>query len=119
MYRSLCEVIAYVGDGEILCDECGEELDTEDEDSPVSPIFLDRDYDVFGSTCGTCGNCYVVDAGWLTGNEACDRKHTRWAKCECGQMVPYWNNGWSYRDARQSALHNKLICPSCHGKMHF
>ena len=120
MYRKSYEIIAYVGDGEILCDECGEELDTEDEDSPVSPIFLDSESDAIGATCGGCGACYIVDEGWASHAQAVDKEYTRWAICgACNYHMPYSKDGWSYRDARRSALYGKLVCRSCHGRMHF
>jgi len=120
MYRKSYEIIAYVGDGEILCDECGEELDTEDEDSPVSPIFLDSESDAIGATCGGCRACYIVDEGWAKHEQAVDKAYTRWCTCaKCNRHIPYSIDGWSYRDARLSALRNELTCPNCHGRMHF
>ena len=108
------DIIAYCGEGEILCDGCGEELyDESDENCEVSPIFADNESDAFGATCGSCGKCYVINDGWTLHEDAVNPEFTRWASCrECGSQYPF-STGYGFRDARQDALLGKLVCNNC------
>lgn len=115
-----CDILAYVYDGAIYCDECRPAGHDSDE---CSPIFGDHESDVIGATCDTCGSCYVDGNGWTLHGDATDPQVTRWAKCRlCGHQHPIAVGGYDYRRARAESLAGKLYCPSCCGKrgtLHF
>lgn len=108
------DVIGYVGDGEILCEACGN--DQEDH-----PIFADSEDLRIGETCGGCGAFYTPDESWSTPRETddyrADLNRTRWAMCaKCNHQEPRWIDD---ARARLTARRGEMICPNCHGMMRF
>jgi len=106
-------IVGYVGDGEILCDTCGGGED--------DPIFQDGGDLRPGETCGSCGAFYTPDERWSAPRDTDDWRSdlalTRWATCErCNHQEPRWKDE---SRARLEARRGEMICPSCHGAMHF
>ena len=113
------EVLAYTGDGEIYCDDCGWSSGMDSEE--LTPIFATDENEVIGATCGTCRACYVLGNGWTNHADATNKQYTRWAICrECNHHLPVDKNDWQYSDLRLAALRNDLHCRNCaKPTMHF
>lgn len=113
---SFDDIIAYVGDGEYLCPDCG-------DDENDTPIF-ETDEPPIGATCGDCGSCLVAGRSeiiapeWYSREDAVNPEHTRWARCpECNGKYPYQAGVSAH--IRLNAMRGKLRCPSCRGAVHF
>jgi hypothetical protein len=76
-----CDIVYYVhGDGFVLCADHGAELDTEDDASPVSPVFADMSCE--GQSVEYCDAghsfCCVCGADWLADRD----QRGPWLYCE-------------------------------------
>ena len=116
-----CDIVGYVGDGEILCPDCGAHLDDGEMDSPVSPIFAGSEDLRIGETCGACGAFVRPDEEWSAPRETADYREDigacRWATCpKCNHQQPRWATD---SRARLEARRGEMICPNCHGEMRF
>ena len=116
-----CDIVAYVGDGCILCLDCGAHLDDGELDSPVSPVFEDGGDLRAGETCGDCGAFVRPDGDWSAARDTAayreDLDACRWATCaKCNHQEPRWRHDGR---ARLEARRGELTCPNCHGSMRF
>ena len=105
------DIVAWVAEGEIYCENCPPEGVDSRPDDETSPIFLDNDDGIYGATCGRCHACYGPD-GWELEN------NWRWATCEaCNHQRPYRRND---SRARLESWQGRLACPCCHrGRLRF
>lgn len=113
---SFDDIIAYVGDGEYLCPDCG-------DDENDTPIF-ETDEQPIGATCGNCGACLVAGRSdiiapeWYSHENATNPKWTRWARCAyCNGQYPYAQPVSA--SIRLDAMRGKLACPGCRKALHF
>lgn len=112
-----CDIIAWCADGAIYCPDCAREsgLDDDKDNDEVSPVFADHEEETIGSTCDTCGACYVDPDGWRAKSDLDD---VRWALCgSCGHVKP---TVAPTAQERLTALRGELRCSFCtKGELHF
>lgn len=105
------DIVGYVGDGAILCPDCGEKYGAEE----VTPIFADSEDLRPGETCGDCGAFTKPDREWTcprgTADYWEDAEACRWVRCPaCNHYEPRWKGD---ADARRATLYQRDTCPNC------
>ena len=112
------DVRGYVGEGFILCENCGN-----DDDDELYPIFDSNVHDLESATCDHCGAYFEpLNEEWLEKDYACsdDPKNLRWACCQkCNHQVGYDKYNSEYPDTRLNAIKGNLQCSNCLDEMHF
>lgn len=90
-----CDIVYYVhGNGFVLCEEHGRDLDSEDDESPVSPVFADMSTE--GQSIEYCDHGHAFCA--VCGSDMDDQRDPRtpWRECWNCRTVSAYVDGVGY-----------------------